>query len=142
MTATCEKHSPFWKVISLLMALVMIFSIAAVPAAAATSVNKTVVRASSESQMTKIKVTTGKGLLYKLGIKKTTLTIKNTNPYYSVAIYQKTGAGLVYKFSVNGNQTQRLTLKGSAKSFTFVCQLENTTRNVTLSASVNAGSVS
>lgn len=140
MAATCEKRSPFWKVVSLLMALVMVFSIAAVPAAAAKSVNKTVVRAYSWNQLTKIKVTTGKGLFYSLGIKKTTLTLKNTG-HTTVALYEETAVGPIWKGNLGGGQTRQFTLKGSAKNVVITCQLVNSSHKVPISASVNAGSI-
>lgn len=127
------------RILSILLAVVMVLSVTVLPAAAATSVNKTV---TSSTKMANVTVKTGKGILYSLGLKKTTVTFKNTSRYYSVSVFLRTAAGPREKLTLYPGQTKTLSLSGSAKTYSLFIQQRNSRGNIKVSVSVNAGSVS
>lgn len=126
------------RILSILLAVVMVLSVTVLPAAAATSVKKTV---TSTAKIANVTVKTGKGILYSLGLKKTTVTFKNESRYYSVDVFQKTTAGPKLMGTLTPGQTKTLSLSGSAKTYSLFIQRKNT-GTTTVSVSVNAGSVS
>ncbi len=129
-----EKRSIIMKVISIVMALVMCFTFV-VPVIAATS--KTI---SISSGTKNVKITTGKGWLYSLGLKKTTVTVTNTGKY-SVTLYKNIGnVGYSWEGDLAPGQTKTYTAKGSAKN--YYVKLQGLGKPTTVKVSVNAGSVS
>lgn len=85
-------------------------------------------------------ITSGKGLFYSLGWKKTTVTVKNTGRY-SVAMYERNKAGLLfYKGQVGPGRTVTMTMRGSSSTSRLLFQRVG--GRTTVSVSVNAGSVS
>lgn len=141
MYGQCAIKRKSSRILSILLAVVMVLSVTVLPAAAATAKTKSVTSTSGQlSKMTNFKVTSGKGILYSLGIKKTTVTVKNLGRY-SVYVYEKNAAGLLfYKGTLGAGQTWNLSMSGSAKTSTLYFQRGR--GNTTVSVSVNAGSVS
>lgn len=126
------------RLMSVALVVVMVATLFIGSALAATSCTKSVT-SSNPNNMTSFSVTTGKGISYSLGLKKTTISIKNTGSG-DFTIYQQTSAGLIYVGNCGPGQTQSYTVKGSNKKVVFKCQkgLGNPKAQVT----VSAGSVS
>lgn len=122
------------KVMSVFMALVMCFTFV-VPVIAATS--KTI---SIRSGTQVVKITTGKGWLYSLGLKKTTVTVTNTGNH-EVCLYKNIGnVGYSWQGNLAPGQTKKYTAKGSGKNYSV--KLQGLGKNTTVKVSVSAGSVS
>ena len=64
MSETCAIRRPFQRFLSILMAMIMALSVTILPVAAAYSKQKDV---TSKSKLTEFQVTSGSGLLYRLG---------------------------------------------------------------------------
>ena len=132
-----ERKNILMKIMSVLMALVMCFTFV-VPVIAATS--KTVnVSGLQSSKKVRVNIITGKGLLYSLGAKSTTVTVKNTGNY-SVNLYKNLGTGYVKDGVLGPKQTKTYKATGSAKSY-FVEVQSYKGKSSTVTVSVNAGSV-
>lgn len=137
MSETCAIRRPFQRFLSILMAMIMALSVTILPVAAAYSKQKDVI---SASKLTEFQITSGKGLFYSLGWKKTTVTVKNTGRY-SVAMYEQNKAGLLfYKGQVGPGRTVTMTMRGSGT--TSRLSFQRVGGRTTVSVSVNAGSVS
>lgn len=143
MTAQSNAKSYISRILSFLMALIVTVNIVTPTALAATYKQKSVTSSagtSKLSKMTNFKVTTGKGIAYTFGWKKTVMTIKNTGRY-PVTVWQQTGIGvLAWKGTLNPGQTWNWSMSGSAKEYVFYFQRGR--GNTNISVSVNAGSVS
>ncbi len=129
------------RLLSLMLAIVLVLSVTALPVLAANSVTKQVAnKGGSLANMTKVKATSGKGLFYSWGWKKTTVTIQNTGRY-PVNVYEVTQAGsLIYLGQLHRGQSWHRTLSGSGRTTTFYFQRVTSTTSVRVG--VNAGSVS
>ena len=106
------------------------------PASAAYSKQKKV---TSTSKLTEFQITSGKGLFYSWGWKKTSVTVTNTGKY-PVKMYEKSKAGLLYyQGDVLPGRSISMTIKGSGVTTKLLFQRGRA--NSTVSVSVNAGSV-
>ena len=130
-----EKKNMFVKILSVIMALVMCLSFT-LPVFAATS--KTV-KVNSSTNCTKVWITTGTGLAYSLGTKKTTVTVKNTGSG-RVAVYKNIGSNYMYDGELAPGQTKTYTAKGSGKKY-YVMFQKTTRTSSTVRVSTSAGSV-
>lgn len=129
-----EKRNIFIKVVSVLMLLVMAFSLT-MPVIAATS--KTVSVTSSSGQ--KIYIKTGTGWTYSLGLKKTTVTVKNSGSY-AFALYKNIGSNYMYVGELQPGQTKSYTAKGSGKEY-YVMAQKLRGKNSKITVTTSAGSV-
>lgn len=103
---------------------------------AANSVSKKVTKTTSFS------VTTGKGLTYSLGWKKTNVTIRNTGSgNASFSVFVDTGVGPVYKGDVHPGTSKSISLGGSNSKVTILCQ-KSCGNSTTAQITVSDGSVS
>lgn len=130
-----EKRSVFIKIVSVIMALVMSLSFV-LPVFAATS--KTVNVNTSRCQT--VNITTGKGWMYSLGLKTTTVTVTNTGKG-TATLYKNIGnVGYSWEGSLAPGQTKTYKAKGSGKKYSVMLQ-KDSGRNTTVKVSVSAGSV-
>lgn len=129
-----EKRSILIRIISVVMALVMSLSFV-LPVFAASSKTVSV----TSSYCPKVWITTGKGWMYSWGLKKTTVTVKNTGSG-RVAVYKNIGSAYMYDGELGPGQTKTYTAKGSAKKYYVMLQKVGRT-GTTVKVSANAGSV-
>lgn len=130
------KKSAVSKIICILMVCTLIFSLA-IPALAGTS--KTINTSKANTQT--VKIVTGKGWMYSLGLKKTTVKVTNTGKY-PVVLYKNIGnIGYSWQGSLYPGQTKTYTAKGSAATYYVKLQRE-AGKNTTVLVTVSAGSVS
>ena len=136
MSEACATYRPFQRFLSVLMALILTLSVTILPASAAYSKQKKV---TSTSKLTEFQITSGKGLFYSWGWKKTSVTVTNTGKY-PVKMYEKSKAGLLYyQGDVLPGRSISMTIKGSGVTTKLLFQRGRA--NSTVSVSVSAGSV-
>lgn len=129
-----DKRSVPWKrILSLALVVVMVAGLLAVPALAATS------KSMSGKNFSYFDVTTGKGLLYAWGLRKTTLSVRNTGKK-AITVYEYSAAGWKYKKTVNPNQIGKIQISGNGKAVSYMVQ-GNQNSKASFTASVNAGSI-
>lgn len=131
-----KRRSKLLRILSLVMVLVIALSTTVLPVLAATSVNKTV----SNSSGATCTVKTGKGWLYSLHLKSTTVTIRNTGKS-TVTVTKVYPDGRYESLAdIPGGQSRSVKLYGSDATYKFLFHKKTTTAYVTIST--NAGSVS
>lgn len=128
------------RLMSVVLVVVMVATLFVGSAFAATSSTKSVTSSSTNTNvLTTFTVTTGKGISYSLGLKKTSITFKNVGSG-SFAIYEMVGAGPIFQGSCGPNQSWTFTAKGSGKKIVFKCQKSGGSPKAQVT--VSAGSVS
>ena len=136
MSETYAMYKPFQRFLSIVMVLILTLSVTILPVAAACSGQKSV---TPRTKMTEFRITSGEGLFYRLGWKKTTVTVKNTGKY-PVNMYMRNNAGLYCgSWRLQPGETVPLSLKGSGTAIKLLFQCVS--QKTTVSVSVNAGSV-
>lgn len=132
---TTTKRSSFLRIISILMVFILCFALVT-PAFAASSVSVNTRKKNCQD----VYVSTGSGWMYRLGWKKTTVTIRNTGKG-NAWIYEKFGSNYSLKGTLSPGQTKYITLKGSGQKHCFTIQRSGDGSLTTVSVSTNAGYV-
>lgn len=123
------------RLICMMLAMLILTMGMAMTASAATSASKAV----NSSKMVTFNVTSGSGLSYTLGLKKTTVTATNTGKG-TCAVYELNNAGLrYYRGELGAGQSKTFTISGSGKTSSL--QFQRVYGNTTVCVTVSAGSV-
>ncbi len=134
-----ERHI-FRRIICVLLVVSMVATLLVVPALAANSVRKN--SRNFRGNRAEFYLTTGKGLFYSWGWKKTKVTVTNPNRYGTLAVYKKWGNSCYLLGYVHSNSSKTFdNFPGSNKRYTIMTQLCNRSNKYTVQAYTNAGSI-
>lgn len=139
MKETRKERHTLRRIVCMLLVVAMMAALLAVPAMAANSAKKN--SRNFRNNRAEFYLTTGKGLLYSWGWKKTRVTVSNPNRYGTLAVYKKWGNSYYLLGYVYSNSSKSFDFSGSNKSYTIVTQLCNRSNKYTVQAYTNAGSI-